>query len=77
LDPKGRFELRGDLVRARYGHSKRLGVKVDYQEDLEVRRLFQGTSASNLDAILREGIKSMNKAMVHLTAPILTLFRGS
>jgi len=70
LDPKGRFELRGDFVRARYGHSKRLEVKVDYQEDLEVRRLFHGTSASDLDAILREGIKPMNRAMVHLTTSI-------
>ncbi len=70
LDPKGRFELRGDFVRASYGHSRGLGVKVDHQEDLEVKRLFHGTSASNLDSILSEGIKPMNRTTVHLTATI-------
>lgn len=70
LDPKGRFELKDDLIRARYGHSKELCVEVDYQEDGEVKRLFHGTSALNLDSILREGIKPMKRTMVHLATSI-------
>jgi len=43
---------------------------VDYQEDVDVKRLFHGTSASNLSSILREGIKPMGRTMVHLTASV-------
>lgn len=70
LDPKGGFELKDGLIRACYGHSKELCVKVDYQEDKEVKRPFHGTSALNLDSILREGIKPMKRAMVHLATSI-------
>jgi len=70
LDPKGRFELRGNFIRARYGHSKKLKVKVEYQEDQEIKTLYHGTSVSKLDAILREGIKPMSRAMVHLTPSV-------
>jgi len=70
LDPKGRFELRGNFIRARYGHSKKLKVKVEYQEDQEVKTLYHGTSISKLDAILREGIKPMGRVMVHLTPSV-------
>lgn len=70
LDPKGRFEVKDNFIRARYGHSKRLGIKVKYQEDREVKTLYHGTSISNLSAILKEGIKPMGRAMVHMTASI-------
>lgn len=70
LDPKGRFELKGNLIRARYGHSKKLKVKVEYPEDREVKALYHGTSHSNLEAILREGIKPMDRVMVHATTSV-------
>lgn len=70
LDPKGRFELKENAIRARYGHAKRLGVKIDYQEDEERKILYHGTSAVNLKSILEEGIKPMKRHMVHLAASI-------
>ncbi|MEM4576236.1 MAG: RNA 2'-phosphotransferase [Candidatus Nezhaarchaeales archaeon] len=70
LDPKGRFELRRNFIRARHGHSKKIKVKVEYQEDQEIKTLYHGTSISKLDAILREGIKSMSRVMVHLTSSV-------
>jgi len=68
LDPKGRFELRGDLIRARYGHAKRLKLRLRFQEDNEASTLYHGTKVSNLNSILREGIKPMARHMVHLTS---------
>jgi len=70
LDPKGKFKLKGGLMRTRYGHFREVGVKVDYQEDKEVKGLFHGTSTLNMDSILREGIRPMKRTMVHLTASI-------
>lgn len=70
LDPKGRFELKGNLIRARYGHSRRLEVEVEYKEDRDAKTLYHGTSISSLNAILREGIKPMNRVMVHASSSI-------
>jgi len=69
LDPKGRFEVKGDLIRARYGHSKRLGLKVtiDYDVDAESKVLYHGTTVTYLPSILKEGIKPMRRQYVHLT----------
>ncbi|MDN5320511.1 MAG: putative 2-phosphotransferase [Thermococcaceae archaeon] len=64
-DPKGRFEIRGDKIRARYGHS--FDVSLDHEEDVEVKVLYHGTPRRNLKNILREGIKSMKRKFVHLT----------
>ncbi|MHC1627757.1 MAG: RNA 2'-phosphotransferase [Candidatus Nezhaarchaeales archaeon] len=70
LDPKGRFELKENAIRARYGHARRLNVKINYQEDKEKKILYHGTSAANLKSILKEGIKPMKRHMVHLAASI-------
>jgi len=69
LDPKGRFEVRGGLIRARYGHSKTLGLKVviNYELDTTSEVLYHGTAEQNLQLILREGIKPMRRQYVHLT----------
>ncbi len=65
LDPKGRFEIKEDKIRARYGHT--IDVKVDYQEDLTSELLYHGTVQRFLDNILREGLKPMKRRWVHLS----------
>ena len=69
LDPKGRFEVKEGLVRARYGHSKSLGLKVaiNYEVDAESKVLYHGTTVTYLPSILKEGIKPMRRQFVHLT----------
>ncbi|MEB3774161.1 MAG: RNA 2'-phosphotransferase [Desulfurococcales archaeon] len=64
-DPKGRFELRGGRVRARYGHSFRVEVEPFPGEPPEV--LYHGTSLESLSSILSRGILPMKRVYVHLT----------
>ncbi|WP_367834421.1 RNA 2'-phosphotransferase [Vulcanisaeta sp. JCM 16159] len=66
LDPKGRFEVRDGMIRARYGHDKSLNVNIKYEIDNEVKTLYHGTTRSALTQIMREGIKPMNRKYVHL-----------
>ena len=70
LDPKGRFELRNGMIRARYGHSKKLHVSIEYPKDVDSKYLYHGTTRRNLVSILREGIKPMNRHYVHLTLDV-------
>ncbi len=66
LDPKGRFEVRGDRIRARYGHTIR--VVVEPLPGRPPEKLFHGTTADRLKSILKEGLKPMRRLMVHLTS---------
>lgn len=66
LDPKGRFEIKGNNIRARYGHS--ISVKLRYTEDTEVKILYHGTRIDNLHNILKEGLKPMKRLWVHLSS---------
>lgn len=68
LDPKGRFEIRGHRIRARYGHS--VPVEVEPLPGETPRILYHGTPASNLNSILREGIRRMKRVRVHLSPTI-------
>jgi putative RNA 2'-phosphotransferase len=65
-DPKGRYEIRGDKIRARYGHS--YPVSLNHEEDTDSRFLYHGTPRRNLSSILREGLKPMKRQYVHLSA---------
>ncbi|CAD5244962.1 RNA 2'-phosphotransferase [Thermococcus camini] len=64
-DAKGRYEIKGDKIRARYGHS--FEVKLNHGEDTETKILYHGTPRRNLERILREGLKPMKRQFVHLT----------
>ncbi|AEH24689.1 RNA 2'-phosphotransferase [Pyrococcus yayanosii] len=64
-DAKGRYEIRGDKIRARYGHS--FEVRLNHEEDRESRVLYHGTPRRNLRSIMREGLKPMKRQFVHLT----------
>lgn len=65
-DPKGRFEISGCRIRARYGHS--LPVRIRYPEAYPDTLLYHGTSLSNLESIEREGLLPMKRRFVHLTS---------
>ncbi len=66
---KQRFEIVEDAgapkIRARYGHSVEGEVEYEPVEPPEV--LFHGTSRRALEAIRREGLKSMARQKVHLS----------
>nr|8TFI_A Chain A, Probable RNA 2'-phosphotransferase [Pyrococcus horikoshii OT3]8TFX_A Chain A, Probable RNA 2'-phosphotransferase [Pyrococcus horikoshii OT3]8TFY_A Chain A, Probable RNA 2'-phosphotransferase [Pyrococcus horikoshii OT3] len=64
-DEKGRYEIRGNKIRARYGHS--YPVILRHEEDKESKVLYHGTVRRNLKGIMREGIKPMKRQYVHLS----------
>jgi putative RNA 2'-phosphotransferase len=61
---KQRYELKGNLIRARYGHSF---MKLSYQELQPPDTLLHGTATQFLESILKQGILSMNRQYVHLS----------
>ncbi|MCS6910784.1 MAG: RNA 2'-phosphotransferase, partial [Anaerolineales bacterium] len=63
-----RFEIRGELIRARYGHSLDLGVQVEYPPVEPPEVLHHGTTPRALAGIRAEGLKAMNRQYVHLSA---------
>ncbi len=63
-DPKGRYEMTGEKIRALYGHS--IDVKPDLPE-VEVDTLYHGTSRNSLSRIQEEGLKSQGRRKVHLS----------
>jgi len=63
--PKGRFEIKGDKIRARYGHSIQVQLDVEPSEPLEY--LYHGTSPAMKKTILAEGLKPMKRRYVHLS----------
>lgn len=67
-DPKGRFELDGDTIRATYGHS--VDVSLDSADSPVPDKLYHGTAPENVDAILAEGLRPMGRQLVHLSDSI-------
>jgi len=63
-DPKQRYEISNDKVRARYGHS--VDVELDH-EDNKLPRLYYGASEEEADRILEIGLKSASQRYVHLS----------
>ena len=69
FDPKGRFEIKNNKIRARYGHS--IDVNVDWSEEGEIPSiLYHGTHPSNVNSILKVGLLPMKRREVHLSATI-------
>lgn len=63
--PKQRFEIKGEKIRARYGHS--IDVTLDREPSPPPEHLYHGTSPAMKGAILTEGIKPMRRKYVHLS----------
>nr|WP_244403911.1 RNA 2'-phosphotransferase [Pyrolobus fumarii] len=66
LDPKGRFEVHGDRIRARYGHSIQVVYRLEPDPN-PPRILYHGTVRRNLPSIMRQGLLPMKRRMVHMT----------
>lgn len=63
--PKQRFELDGDRIRARYGHS--VPGRVVLRPGTPPGELYHGTSESAAELILREGLRPMRRQYAHLS----------
>ncbi len=63
-DEKGRYELQGRKIRARYGHS--VMVDLDYPENT-LPQLYYGASREEVDILLEKGIKPIKQRYVHLS----------
>ena len=67
-DPKGRFESAAGRLRAAYGHS----VDVDLGDGggAVPETVYHGTAPSNVGSILAEGLRPMDRQLVHLSASV-------
>ncbi len=63
---KKRHEIKGDKIRALYGHST--SVKLEYKASKPPETLYHGTTEDSIDKIMQEGLKPMNRQYVHLSA---------
>jgi putative RNA 2'-phosphotransferase len=62
--PKNRYELDGDRIRARYGHST--SERIVYPASVPPETLFHGTAPEVVAQILREGLTPRSRQYVHL-----------
>jgi putative RNA 2'-phosphotransferase len=63
---KQRYELDGERIRARYGHS--VQGRVDLPVGDPPPALFHGTAPRTADVVLQEGLRPMGRQFVHLSA---------
>lgn len=64
-DGKKRFQVEGNRIRARYGHT--LDKRIRYEPCDPPALLYHGTAPDNLEAIRREGLRPMERQYVHLS----------
>ncbi|MFC4858200.1 RNA 2'-phosphotransferase [Actinophytocola glycyrrhizae] len=62
---KQRFELAGDRIRARYGHS--VPGRIVREPGSPPAELYHGTSVASAAHILRDGLRPMRRQYVHLS----------
>ncbi|MFO7948290.1 MAG: RNA 2'-phosphotransferase [Armatimonadota bacterium] len=67
-DPKGRYEIRGDMIRATYGHS--FDIAESGEECVPPDTLYHGTPRRSVEAIMQEGLRPMQRQWVHLSATV-------
>jgi putative RNA 2'-phosphotransferase len=67
-DEKKRYDIRGDRIRARYGHS--IDVKLNDMPEAQEDTLYYGTSEEEANRMMEIGIKPVNQAYVHLSTTI-------
>ncbi|MBU4454757.1 MAG: RNA 2'-phosphotransferase, partial [Euryarchaeota archaeon] len=66
-DEKGRYEINGRKIRARYGHS--VDVDLDYLET-ELPDLYYGASREEVDILIEKGIRPIKQRYVHLSTSV-------
>jgi len=67
FDKKGRFEIRNDKIRAKYGHS--IAVNTAWSESREIpAKLYHATSPKNVESIVGRGLLPMRRREVHMCA---------
>jgi len=71
---KKRFGYNNDKskIRAHQGHSAKLNLRIEHKEVFAPGNYYHGTSSSNVENILRKGLKPMNRAHVHLSKDVMT-----
>ena len=71
---KKRFGYNNDksLIRANQGHSARLNLRIKFDEVQFPTDYYHGTDSNTANIILREGLKPMKRAYVHLSKSIMT-----
>lgn len=67
-DPKGRYELKAEQIRARYGHSID-GIDPTLTP-ANREELFHGTSPDVVDQICSEGLQKQGRQKVHLSTSV-------
>ncbi len=71
-DPRERFTIREGRIRANYGHSVPVGrAMYEAREPAGVEELpdalYHGTAPENVEAIMRQGLSSRGRQLVHLS----------
>ena len=64
-DPKGRYAMTSSKIRATYGHTIELNIRLDCENIPE--ELFFPATDEEVDIYLEDGIKPTDRAMVHLS----------
>jgi putative RNA 2'-phosphotransferase len=64
-DPKGRYELRDEAIRATYGHT--VDVSLDLPTEGVPEALFYPVTPEELDIVMEVGLKPTDRKMVHLS----------
>ncbi len=67
-DPKDRFEILDNQIRASYGHS--IEISLEKTIDEVPNTLYHGTKPSNIESIMETGLLSMERQEVHLSKTI-------
>lgn len=66
-DPKGRYEIKENKIRARYGHSINVNPTLT---QARADTLYHGTTPKAAERILKEGLKTKGRQKVHLSSTI-------
>jgi putative RNA 2'-phosphotransferase len=69
-DPKQRYTIEGERIRANQGHSVQVDLAYDAREPPEA--LFHGTALHTFEVIKTEGIRRMSRHHVHLSEDLET-----
>jgi putative RNA 2'-phosphotransferase len=66
------FDIPGNRIRATHGHS--YPVVLSEKAEIPPKVLYHGTAVSNIDNILKHGLKPMKRQFVHLSSSVETAF---